>query len=611
MSVVIPAPPVEVPECEVKASGRGFVTGIRAAAVGASDAGDVMRDNAAPAEWEGDAAEVANHAMTSTADDLEGAVAAMQDVVTAGDTFFDTLDGLLDRRQSLVTRRTYLVSDRLDLSQRAESYDIATEEAGLEQEAEALRRRIVDFDDDVTTWGDDLTTAEDAFIAVLRANDTVAEGATAAESAPDTGRLAQQLSERAGDPEAMNRWWESLTPAQQEALKISHPDLVGGGNGIPAVERDDANRANLSEDLNTLLQKQEDGELTDEEQERLDRLEHLYGALGTAGEGDEPVLDPATMEPLQPLLMIYDPDAAAGDGMAALSWGNPDTADNVSVNVPGLTSTMDNFQGVTGDALNVYREAVEQGNGSVASIAWLGYDAPSPDGILEGPLDTIHGIEDVAQVAEEDYARAGAANLSDFIDGLRASDQGGQAHLTAIGHSYGSTTVAIASGDGIPVDNTVLVGSPGAGGGNEHASDLSGDVYVGSAQDDFVTRLGNPTMAGLGDDPAESDFGAHRFQVDNATDEVFTSLDNHTSYFDPGSTSLDNIGRIVAGEGDQVEQVDGRSDSETPLWWADQTVGEGVRWVEEQGQRIEDEVEGRLEDAGEAVVEAGGRLWPF
>lgn len=606
MTVVVPAPPVEVPECEPKASGRSFVTGIRAAAVGGSDVADVMRDHAAPPDWEGDAAEIANHAMTATADDLDGAVAAMQQAVTAGETFFELLDGLLDRRQELVTRRTYLVSDRLDLEQRAASYDIETEEAALQQEARDLAGRITTFDDDVTTWQQDLTAAEDDFVAALQSSDTVAEGDSAAATAPDTAPLAQRAAELQGDPEAMNTWWESLTPAQQEALKVSHPELVGNSNGVPVTDRDDANRANLSEDINTLLQRQADGELSDSEQRRLERLQGIYDSMRQAE--DEGVLDPETLEPVQGYLMTYLPDAAHGDGMAALAWGNPDTADHVSVNVPGFSSTSDNFDGVSGDALNVYDEASREGNGSVASIAWLGYDAPSFSGLGDDPLSFLQGIEDGAQVAEEDYARAGAANLSDFIDGLRATDQGDQSHLTVIGHSYGSTTVAIASGDGLDVDNTVLVGSPGAGGGNEHASDLSGDVYVGSADNDFVTRLGNPTMAGLGDDPAGDDFGATRFQVDDAAPGSSFSMDNHTSYFDPDSSSLDNVGRIVAGNGDEVDAIDGRGGSETPLWWADATVGDGVRWIEEQGQRIEDGIQDGVEDLVDAIPRPG---WPF
>lgn len=613
MTVVIPAAPAPVPPCEPKPSGRSFVTGIRAAAIGASDSADVMRASSAPEGWEGDAAELADHAMTSTADDLDGAVAAMQAAVAAGEVFFDQLDLLVDRRTTLVERREAIVADLDDFAARAASYDVETEEAGLQAESQALTTRIQVFEGDVRTWSQDLSAAEDTFVAALQSHDSVAEGDAAAGSAPDTDQLAQQLSERADDPEALNRWWQSLSPAQREALKIDHPELVGNGNGIPTVDRDDANRANLSEDLNTLQQREADGELSEEDAARLERLEGIYAAMRLNGSGDDDptndVIDPATGEPVQPYLMVYAPDAALGDGMAALAWGNPDTADNVSVNVPGFSSTMDNFDGVSGDALNVYESATQQDSGSVASIAWLGYNAPD-----FAQWDDPMGLVDGTGVANEALARGGAANLSDFIDGLRSTDKDPPPHLTAIGHSYGSTTVAKASGDGLDVDATVLVGSPGAGAGNDHASDLSGEVYVGSAQDDFVTRFGNSSVAGLGDDPAGADFGATRFQVDDAVDNPF-SIDNHTSYFDDGSTSLDSVGSIVAGNGDQVEAIDGRSGSETPLWWADNTAGEAGRWL---GERAEDIGEG-IYHAGEDALDAGRDLvesiprprWPF
>ena len=71
-------------------------------------------------------------------------------------------------------------------------------------------------------------------------------------------------------------------------------------------------------------------------------------------------------------LKVFDPRAAKGDGHAAIAFGNPETADHVTLNVPGLTSEMKNFSGVAGDAWNIYDGTDKQGKGSVASIAWLG-----------------------------------------------------------------------------------------------------------------------------------------------------------------------------------------------------------------------------------------------
>jgi hypothetical protein len=137
-----------------------------------------------------------------------------------------------------------------------------------------------------------------------------------------------------------------------------------------------------------------------------------------------------------------------------------------------------------------------------------------------------------------------------------------------IGHSYGSTTAAHAATDGLDADRLLLLGSPGAGGGSDHVSDLNmpeGSVFVGSAENDFVTWLGRDDGGdgglGMGQDPSQESFGARRFAVDDGeefhVDEVGSvGLDNHTSYLDQDSTSLDNVSRIVRG--DTPEEIDGR-----------------------------------------------------
>lgn len=128
-------------------------------------------------------------------------------------------------------------------------------------------------------------------------------------------------------------------------------------------------------------------------------------------------------------------------------------------------------------------------------------------------------------------------------------------------------------------DDIVLVGSPGAGDGNRHASDLAGNVYVGSADEDPVSRLGNLTPFGLGVDPATSAFGAHRFGVDEGHDFAWTplglknGLDNHTAYFDPESDSLSDISKVAGGVPDRIHEVGGRGAASDPGWWLRNNAG--------------------------------------
>jgi pimeloyl-ACP methyl ester carboxylesterase len=188
-------------------------------------------------------------------------------------------------------------------------------------------------------------------------------------------------------------------------------------------------------------------------------------------------------------------------------------------------------------------------------MMWLGYDAP----------DSFYDTATLTEGRAED----GGGRFADTIDGLRASRPYDSAHVTAIGHSYGSTTVAHAATDHhIDVDDVVLVGSPGAGGGTDNAGDLgigSDHVWVGRNSEDLVATLGdhgwvnpgNLTGVGLGNDPSEDDFGANRFQAEDIDRSGWhRGVGQHGNYFRSDSESLYNIGRVVDGQGGDVNAAD-------------------------------------------------------
>ena len=123
-------------------------------------------------------------------------------------------------------------------------------------------------------------------------------------------------------------------------------------------------------------------------------------------------------------------------------------------------------------------------------------------------------------------------------DGGGGDASTGRAHLSVVAHSYGSTTAALAAHDhGLDADELVLLGSPGAGRAVDDVTDTglgAGHVWVGAHSRDPVTWLGNHGAwhlealegLGLGDDPAEDDFGARRLRAESEGDP-------HTSYLDP------------------------------------------------------------------------------
>nr|WP_246299315.1 alpha/beta hydrolase [Nocardioides panaciterrulae] len=311
-----------------------------------------------------------------------------------------------------------------------------------------------------------------------------------------------------------------------------------------------------------------------------------------------------TGKPVVTQLLLYLPGAFGGDGAGAVSFGDPDTATDTAVLVPGLTNDLSSIASQGQDALHLFQNASNH-HETTAVIAWMGYDAPSwdPQRLFDVPGDGL----DVGGVTREDLAEDGGHRLSDFVDGLRVTDQGGRSHLTVIGHSYGSTTAAHAAHDGLHADSLTLIGSPGAGGGVHDVSGLhmpAGHVYVGSADNDVVTWLGRDGSLGMGQDPAQAGFGATRFAVDPGpsfhADDLGQGIRNHTSYFDDPSTSLDNLGSIVAG--DQPTVVEGRHEPANDLArnWAER---EAAYQAQQAYHHYADPVADHLVEAGEHALD--------
>ncbi|GAA2080858.1 alpha/beta hydrolase [Aeromicrobium halocynthiae] len=565
--------PVPLPPFEVAPGGRAVTSGTRRCVQAMSATAQRMSSHTAPPGWDDAQAVTAQHVLTGTVRDLEAAEAALHTGLTVLDAYLDRTDELRAEHENHQSTRTQLSRDIADFRGQAAGHT-AAERSDLAATAVALRGRVDDFDRQVSAWQERLTAAEDRLIAGLAKADTLKEGHGLVARAPDEAALLRQLADLdRSDPTTVATWWASLTRAEREALKMADPEAIGSLDGIAVADRDEANRLALDALRTHLDDKREAGTLTAADRDTLDKISTVQKALdrtdGLQIEG----------RVVTSYLLLFDPETANGDGFAAVAYGNPETADHVSINVPGLTSTVNTFGGVSQDALNVLRSASAQTDGSVASIAWLGYDAPDAEGILDPNRgERLTAKLDALGVGNEQKAAAGAA----------VHPEAGRANLTVIGHSYGSTTTGKAAGDfDMDSDNVVLVGSPGPGRGNVHASDLRGTVYVGSADDDPVTRLGNGGSIGLGVDPASAEFGAIRFRVENqeafslSGSGLLAGLENHVSYFDSrremqeegralrDSASLGDIGKVVVDRGGEVDVVPGRTGSSID-WWGEQ-----------------------------------------
>ena len=528
-----------------------------AASAQIADLGTFVAGDARIGDWTGRGSDRYHEAIAPLGHRADAMSLALRSVATRVDTHADELQRLLDRRTDLEERRSHLAGEVARL--RGE-VDAATEDdaAALQAECDRVRRDVEVFDGDVTTWSSDLSAEETAMVqAFQRVQDAEAvERVWGGVADPADAALATKPGSGAS-PEDVNAWWDSLTYVQQQAIIAAAPGAIGNLDGIPAGARNAANTVALDRDLADWTHTESLGELTDDERTWLENAR----AADEARRNIADRVDPVTGEPIETQIYLYDPAAFDGDGAIAISAGNLDTADNVAVVVPGFGTDAESAGYQADRAATLYESSrYLDPDASNASMFWIGYDAPD-----NAPWD--EGF-DGAGVLTESMATAGGEHLADTIDGLRASRDGDPAHLTAIGHSYGSTTTGHAAHDhGIEVDEIVFVGSPGVGGDTDNAGDTGIDpehVWAGANSRDPIADLGNHGWvhgetvlgAGLGDDPAEDEFGANRFEAESETRGGAFSFGDHSKYFDHDTEALHNISQIVNGNYDAVEHAD-------------------------------------------------------
>ena len=216
--------------------------------------------------------------------------------------------------------------------------------------------------------------------------------------ARDTEALAAELRRLGTDTDAVNAWWNGLSQAERNALMISDPDLVGNTNGIPTGDRDEANTSAVQRDVEYLLGLQASGQDLSASQERwLENAQSIEKAVAQAS-------DPKWADlGVDAFVMAYQPHAFGGDGIAAVAYGDPDTADHTAVYVPGIMQDGTQIDENGAQALNLYEETVNSmlgedppRPGSVSTIAWIGYDSPNFNPESMWPWDLGDSGGDVA-----------------------------------------------------------------------------------------------------------------------------------------------------------------------------------------------------------------------
>ncbi len=417
----------------------------------------------------------------------------------------------------------------------------------------------------------------DALKQVLAQADTVDQQlATAMDQADDVVDVPPEarpipLPQAGASAQDVAQWWKSLSQKDRERLIEEHPAELGNLNGIPAAARNSVNTAAMNDDLNRIADTaRQHGVSADQvvanpgfyglSADDVTRYKNALKVQEGLNHQRGAETDPAKQRPV--MLWRYEPLADRGQGRAAIAIGNPDYADNTSVVVPGTGSSVRGGWLSDGhnDAINLWEQSQLADPGhSHAVISWMGYDAPD-------------GFGD-PRVANPDLARSGRELLAADVNGLWVTHQDPSRHVTVIGHSYGSTTVADAfAGSGMHANDAVLLGCPGTDLARS-AADFhvdGGKVYVGSASTDPVSFIGTAPEylpdylnrelnypvgldAGLGLDPAGDQFGSVRFDAEVAGRDGLNPGD-HSHYYDPGSESLASMTYIATGDGDALGQ---------------------------------------------------------
>jgi len=354
-----------------------------------------------------------------------------------------------------------------------------------------------------------------------------------------------------GSPGDNAAWWSSLNQRQQQQAVEEHPEWIGNRDGVSFTARDQANRALLHVERDHLVDQRHrlEGDLADNWFGGLftnddAALEHVMAKLAALAAIDKTLRKAGDRQ----LLLL---DMSAERAQAAIARGNVDTADHVAVFVPGMSANVTNGLTVYDDTMGQLQHRAElEGKrvnstrgAAVAVVTWMGYQAPQLG------WDLIGGNS----VADDHAARNGSAQLVPFLRGINAA-RDHDAHLTLLGHSYGTTLVGLALQQDTGVDDVVFFGSPGIG--TSHLQDLKiggGHAYYIEARQDAVGDLGyfgvDPShMAGI--DHASAKESA---VVDPATGEIrhFKEVTGHSSYLADDSTSQYNMSVVVAGVPDR------------------------------------------------------------
>ena len=531
----------------------------------------------------------AHQSLTTLADDL----AEVQDAVSAAAGNVSDVESAVKNALSTASINGCIISDDGSVSCRI---PFGTDGTG------AIRARIQNVELLVLEAMALADYTDTVFHASLGSAGTEKSTSSASGTKTRMWSKAEQEKFRNMSPEERAKFWSEQSYEQKQYLADRYPQLIGNADGVEAWARDRANRINLREEkrkTEKLLQYLEavqydstrnlfPGSIYDSNRGHYDqafreKLTRVKRDLAAYNQIESTLREAVSLEAYQhgthgdPVSLL----TLQNDGRrvkAAVASGDVDNAKHIATFVPGIGTTVEGKLGdYFRDAKNLRQAAAAQGNMStrdVATIAWLGYDAP---GEAKNPGNWV-------DIASPKLAQAGSDRLAGFMTGMHASRQygAGDAHMTLVGHSYGSTTSGMAATKVKPgvIDDLVMFGSPGMGtfDSKDFHVDKGHRWVSGVPYGDDVQGAGSIVrstigFAGLGKNPMDPDSSFTHLSGDatgyagytrpshpNPDDYARTnvarlywnplrvpSTANHGVYLEQGTETLEDIARVVAG----------------------------------------------------------------
>ncbi|GGR46316.1 pimeloyl-ACP methyl ester carboxylesterase [Nocardioides luteus] len=234
-------------------------------------------------------------------------------------------------------------------------------------------------------------------------------------------------------------------------------------------------------------------------------------------------LNEAADASIGPTILASDPP---GGARVVEAFGDVATADHIAVLVPGnghhlgnyFTSTEAHSPRSRGQLLlRTMQELAPESRSAV--VVWLGYHSPPEwyNAITNEP------------------AYAGASDLARLTRYLPRS-----AHITLVGHSYGSTVAGLALAVA-RAEDYVALGSPGMGVMRRSELGSRTRLWAAYGETDRIRLIPQLRVGryGLGRSPLHREIGATRFGTGD--------IPGHCGYYAEGSESLLNVARISLG----------------------------------------------------------------